>query len=82
MDSLTKEKRAWWTINVSGYGSFQHFGTEAEAEDQRSHKAAWEGGRGRKQLSTEKEIKEGTAHLRWQRDHGYNLEDWELEAIK
>lgn len=37
-----------WTIYVSGYGAFQFEGTEAEAEDARRNKAAWERGAGYK----------------------------------
>ena len=37
-----------WNIWVSGYGGFDFEGTEEEAEEMRSHKARWEGGRGLK----------------------------------
>ena len=38
-----------WKITVSGYGSFQQLGTEADAEEMREHKAKWEHGVGRKE---------------------------------
>jgi len=37
-----------WTIWVAGYGTFAFEGTEDEAEEMRTHKARWEGGRGEK----------------------------------
>ncbi len=37
-----------WKIRVSGYGTFDFTGTEAEAEEMRRHKAQWEGGNGHK----------------------------------
>jgi hypothetical protein len=37
-----------WKIWVSGYGEFDFFGTEEEAEDMRIHKARWERGLGQK----------------------------------
>lgn len=37
-----------WIIWISGYGSFDFEGTEAEAEEMRAHKANWERGRGEK----------------------------------
>lgn len=37
-----------WKIWVSGYGDFDFEGTEAEAEEMRSHKARWEHGKGMK----------------------------------
>jgi hypothetical protein len=55
-DSLTPEKRIWWMIKVTGYGEFEHFGTEAEAEEMRVHKSQWEGGRGTKRKATPDEI--------------------------
>lgn len=40
--------RNWWLIDIAGYGDFAYFGTQGEAEEMRSHKANWEGGRGTK----------------------------------
>lgn len=37
-----------WNIWVSGYGEFTFEGTEAEADEMRSHKARWERGNGQK----------------------------------
>ena len=35
--------RYWWIISVGGgYGEFNFFGTEKEAEEMRCHKARWE----------------------------------------
>lgn len=78
----TKEQRAWWTITVSGYGSFQLFATTDEAEEMRRHKAAWEAGRGTKRLATAEEAAAGLKHLKWQQAMGYGLEESELEALK
>ena len=47
--STTTEVREWWEITVGGgYGTFPFFGTEAEAEEMRVHKARWEGAIARK----------------------------------
>lgn len=35
-----------WMIRITGYGTFEFAGTEAEAEDMRAHKANWERGSG------------------------------------
>lgn len=32
----------WWIISVHGYGEFNFFGTEQQAEEMRKHKANWE----------------------------------------
>lgn len=37
-----------WRIRVQGYGTFDFYGTEAEAEEMRAHKAQWEKGVGLK----------------------------------
>lgn len=37
-----------WRIRISGYGTFDFTGTEAEAEEMRAHKANWERGHGMK----------------------------------
>lgn len=45
-----------WKIRINGYGTFDFNGTEAEAEEMRRHKAAWERGNGikwRADLATE-----------------------------
>lgn len=41
-----------WTIHVGGYGTFEFFGTEAEAETMRRHKANWENSVGKKHESS------------------------------
>ena len=33
-----------WKIRVQGYGTFDFYGTEVEAEEMRVHKARWERG--------------------------------------
>lgn len=41
---------AWWIISVGGgYGEFNFFGTEQQAEEMRAHKANWEHAVARKQ---------------------------------
>lgn len=46
-----------WVILIgAGYGAFLFEGTEAEAEQMRSHKARWEGGIAKKRLADEAEI--------------------------
>lgn len=42
------EEKRFWIITVAGWGSRALYGTEAEAEEWRAHKAQWEGGVGRK----------------------------------
>ena len=73
--------RRWWTLNVHGYGEFQYFGTEDEAEGMRRHKANWEGGVGKKRRATSHEAILGRDHLEWQHDHKYPLDERELEAL-
>lgn len=49
-------EKATWMIRIQGYGAFEFNGTEAEAEEQRIHKARYERGFGtkwRKDLSRE-----------------------------
>lgn len=53
---MTSARRSKWRIRVSGYGTFDFEGTEAEAEEMRVHKARWEQGtaiKWRADLSTE-----------------------------
>lgn len=40
----------WWIISVHGYGEFNFFGTEQQAEEMRRHKANWEHAVGKKRL--------------------------------
>ena len=35
-----------WKIRVQGYGTFEFYGTEDEAEEARRNKSRWEGGIG------------------------------------
>jgi hypothetical protein len=48
---------ATWIITVSGYGEYFFIGNEEDAERERSHKAKWEQGIGRKRLASEEEVK-------------------------
>ena len=41
------DKRVWWVIKITGYGTFAYYGTKEDAEDKRRAKAEWEGGVGR-----------------------------------
>lgn len=52
-----------WKIRISGYGTFDFYGTEEEAEGMRINKAQWEGGNGmkwRSSLSTKEDIEKAT----------------------
>ena len=42
------QPQEWWIISIAGYGEFELFGTEFEAEEMRRHKSAYEGGIGKK----------------------------------
>jgi hypothetical protein len=39
---MSETMKTWWVITVANYGAFDFFGTEAEAEKVRRHKARWE----------------------------------------
>lgn len=45
---MSAEQSDTWMIRVSGYGTFEFVGTEAEAEEMRAHKARWEHASGQK----------------------------------
>lgn len=75
------EQRYWWTITVSGYGPYQFFGTELEASEASWAKAQWEGGRASKRRATAEEATKGRAHIQWQKDKGYPLNQAEIEAL-
>jgi hypothetical protein len=45
-----------FTIDVNGWGTLYGFGTEAEAEEWRAHKANWERAVARKRVATATEI--------------------------
>ncbi|MDP2317524.1 MAG: hypothetical protein Q8P41_31860 [Pseudomonadota bacterium] len=45
-----------WTISLPFYGAFIFYGTEAEAETMRAHKANWEGEVARKRRATAEEV--------------------------
>lgn len=76
----TKDGRSWWTITVSGYGSFAYFGTRVEADTMRKDKADWEGGTGRKRAATEAEADVERRNLQWRHANGYPLDERELQA--
>lgn len=44
----TQVMRVSWLIRIQGYGTFEFYGTEEEAEEMRRHKSQWEGGVGMK----------------------------------
>lgn len=73
--------RSWWTISITGYGSFQVFATKAEAKEVKDAKSEWEGGRGRMRTATPEEIVEAITHLRWKQEQQYGLNDAEKEAL-
>lgn len=63
--------RSWWSINVTGYGRFEYFGTAAEAEEMREHKEDWEGGRGTKRKAKPEEILKARADVEAMVARGY-----------
>lgn len=46
--SSPEAKRYFWSIDITNWGTLFAFGTEAEAEEWRVHKALWERGGGSK----------------------------------
>lgn len=45
---MSDGERSFWIITVVGWGTRALYGTEAQAEEWRAHKAQWEGAIGRK----------------------------------
>lgn len=78
----SKETRAWWWINVTGYGGFAYFDTEPEADIIRKAKAAWEGGRGTMRPATEAEAAHEKKAVHRRRELGCVLDERELESIR
>jgi hypothetical protein len=81
----SSESRVWWSINVTGYGRFEHFGFAHEAEEMRDHKADWEGGIGTKRKATEKEIAKARAEVLAMVARGYGWDRTsprEIESIR
>jgi len=76
-------KRRWWLISIGGYGDFGYYGTEAEAEKMRAHKAVWEAGVGRKTAisATHPSAKKAMERVKWERKQGYGLDERELASI-
>jgi hypothetical protein len=63
---MMKPKPYWdWVILVSRYGAFMFYGTEADAEEMRRHKARWEGGISIKRRATNQEIATGKCSSCW-----------------
>jgi hypothetical protein len=82
LPSEVRATRAWWTITVTGYGSFAYYGTAGETRNRMRAKASWEGGRGSMRTATEAEIEKEKAHLRDQKSRGVTLDENELEALQ
>lgn len=80
---MSEAKRKWWLISVSGYGKFGFFGTEAEAEEMRAHKAIWERGASRKTAipAIHHAAKEAIQLTKWELERGYELGERELASI-
>lgn len=76
---MSTETRLWWAIYVTGYGRFFHFGTKAEAEEMREHKADWEGGHGTKRKATAKEIAKARAEVAEMVKRGYG---WDRSSVR
>ena len=51
--------KCYWKITVSNWGTLYGYGTEAEAEDWRYHKAQWEHETARKERISKSDIPEG-----------------------
>lgn len=81
-DSHPSEKRAWWSINVTGYGRFEFYGSRIEADQMMRDKTAWEGGRGSMRRATPKGIDRETKNLKWKQESGYPMDENELEALR
>lgn len=73
--------RKWWHITITGYGSFEYFGSEFEAKEARDAKAAWEGGNGRLRASNLAEIDEARKQLQWEIDAGYPKDEREMAGL-
>jgi len=78
----SSDRRAWWSIHVTGYGRFAYYGTRTEAEQMKRHKAGWEGGRGTMRLATDDEATKERDWLRGQKERGCTLNERETEAIR
>lgn len=71
-----------WVILVGGYGAYLFRGSEAEAEDERVHKARWEHGIGKKRRATAKEISEDSASQCWNHPGFNNSGRYECDCEK
>lgn len=80
---MKRNKRKWWRISVSGYGEYAFYGTQSEAEQERSHKAFWEGGVGAKETipATHSLAKEAISLTKFEHRNGYGLGERELSSI-
>lgn len=81
-EQVTKDSRVWWWIHVTGYGGFAYFGTTAEGEQMRRHKASWEGGRGTIRPATSEETLLEREALQRRQEAGAYLDDREREALQ
>ena len=84
-EMLSPDERTWWMIKVTGYGEFEHFGTAAEAEQMRVHKAEWEGGRGTKRKAGAVEIAVARADIKSMVKRGCGWDrtsEREIESIR
>lgn len=70
-EQVPSDARCWWAIYITGYGRFWHFGTKAEAEEMREHKADWEGGHGTKRKATPAEIEKAREEVKAMVARGY-----------
>lgn len=82
LPSEVRATRAWWTITVTGYGSFAYYGTAGETRDRMRAKASWEGGRGSFRTATVEEADKERAYLRDKKSRGVTLDENELEALQ
>lgn len=79
---MSAEQRCWWVIRVTGYGRFGFYGTDSEAEEMRTHKAAWEGGIGSKRRADESDpaVLEQIRRVRMEIARGYGRSDEREQA--
>lgn len=81
MSEVQKEE---WRIRISGYGTFDFFGTEEQAEDRRKSKAKWEGAiSSAKWRKTPRTVSEKLVELReWFFENERGCPIWVITKIK